>query len=70
LIRERHEVILPTNELPINSVDPDDNYVLQAALFANADFLITGDEKHLVVLKQVAATEIITPRTFRDRFML
>ena len=51
-IRERHIVIFPTNDLPTDSRDPDDNNVLQAALFINADFLITGD-RDLLDLERV-----------------
>lgn len=68
-IRERHTVIVPTNNLPANSGDPDDNNVLQAALFIKANFLITGDEKHLLILERVETTEIISPRTFFDRYI-
>lgn len=50
-IRERHIVVAPTNILLSNSIDPDDNNVLQAALFIEANFLITGDAKHLQILK-------------------
>lgn len=62
-------LVLPTNNLPTNSSDLDDNNVLRAALFTAADFLITGDEKHLLVLERVETTEIISPRTFFDRYV-
>ncbi|WP_460952869.1 putative toxin-antitoxin system toxin component, PIN family [Spirosoma litoris] len=68
-IRERHIVIMPTNDLPVNSSDPDDNHVLRAALFTEAHFLITGDAKHLQILKRVGNTEIISPRTFSDQYI-
>ncbi len=68
-IRERHIVTFPTNGLPRDSPDPDDNYVLQVALFVKANFLITGDEKHLLALKQVGTTEIISPREFYERYI-
>lgn len=31
-------IVYPTNDLPTNSRDPDDNNVLQITLFVNADF--------------------------------
>ena len=68
-IRERHIVILPTNDLPTNSRDPDDNNVLQAALFINADFLITGD-RDLLDLERVNTTEIISPKLFFERYVV
>ncbi|MFD2570155.1 putative toxin-antitoxin system toxin component, PIN family [Spirosoma soli] len=62
-IKADSQVVIPVNQLPTNSPDPDDNYVLQTALSVQANFLITGDEKHLLLLKQVQTTEIIAPRT-------
>lgn len=68
-VKADSRLISPTNSLPANSSDPDDNNVLRAALFIGADFLITGDEKHLLILERVATTEIISPRTFFDRYV-
>lgn len=68
-IRERHTLIFPTNNLPASSSDPDDNNVLRAALFVEANFLITGDEKHLLILERVETTEIISPRAFFERYV-
>lgn len=63
------QLVHPNNDLPTDSVDPDDNYVLQATLFVNAGFLITGDTKHLLPLKQIGNTEIISPTNFYERFI-
>lgn len=68
-IRERHIVASPTNDLPTNSRDPDDNNVLQVALFTNVNFLITGDAKHLLPLKKVGETVIISPRAFYEQYI-
>ncbi|MBO0951864.1 putative toxin-antitoxin system toxin component, PIN family [Fibrella forsythiae] len=68
-IRERHVVVDPTNRLPTDSVDPDDNNVLRAALFINANLLITNDEKHLLPLKRIGNTEIISPRAFYEQYI-
>ncbi|MEZ0487245.1 hypothetical protein [Fibrella aquatica] len=57
------------NQLPTDSVDPDDNNVLRVALFVNANFLITGDEKHLLPLKRIGNTEIISPRAFYEQYI-
>ena len=58
-----------TNDLPTDSPDPDDNNVLRAALFIHAGFLITGDAKHLLPLKRVGNTEVISPRDFYERYI-
>lgn len=62
-------LVHPTNDLPTDSPDPDDNNVLRAALFVKADFLITGDAKHLLPLKQVGSTQIISPREFYEWYI-
>jgi hypothetical protein len=67
-IRERHIVAFPTNDLPTNSRDPDDNNVLQVALFVEADFIITGDQD-LLDLGKVNNTEIVNPKAFFERYM-
>ncbi|MBD2756116.1 putative toxin-antitoxin system toxin component, PIN family [Spirosoma validum] len=67
-IRERHIVVAPTNDLPTDSRDPDDNNVLQVALFIKANFLITGD-RDLLDLEIIDNTEIVSPRIFFERFM-
>jgi putative PIN family toxin of toxin-antitoxin system len=68
-VREKHIVVYPTNDLPTNSADPDDNNVLRVALFINAHFLITGDAQHLLPLKQVGGTTIVSPRDFYSQYI-
>lgn len=68
-IRSDSHLVHPYNDLPTDSVDPDDNYVLQAALFVDASFLITGDTKHLLPLRKIGSTEIISPTNFHERFI-
>ncbi len=41
--------------------DPDDDYILAAALAARADAIVTGD-RDLLVLKQFKGIRILTPR--------
>ena len=69
-IREKHVVLSPTNDLPTDSHDPDDNNVLRAALFIDAHFLITGDAQHLLPLKKVGGTTIISPQDFYNRYVV
>lgn len=67
-VKEDAQLVYPTNELPTLSRDPNDNNVLQVALFVNANFLITEDSD-LLVLEQVANTRIINSKTFFDRYI-
>ncbi|GAB2599751.1 putative toxin-antitoxin system toxin component, PIN family [Spirosoma areae] len=68
-VRADAQIVSPTNDLPTDSRDPDDNNVLQVALFIEANFLITGD-RDLLDLENVSNTKIISPKTFFDRYMV
>jgi len=68
-ICERHIVANPTNKLPTDSRDPDDNNILRVALFVDANFIITGDQD-LLDLQRIANTEIISPKLFFERYMV
>lgn len=54
-------------KLPFPSIDicrdPEDNFILEIALEAKADFIVSGD-KDLLVLKSFRGIPIITPREF------
>jgi putative PIN family toxin of toxin-antitoxin system len=54
-------------ELPqVNAVraDPSDDVYLATALAGAAPFLVTGDRKHLLALKEFAGVRIVTPGEF------
>jgi uncharacterized protein len=42
------------------SIDPDDDEVLATALAARAHLIVSGDRKHLLILKQFAGIPIVT----------
>ncbi|MEE8210920.1 MAG: putative toxin-antitoxin system toxin component, PIN family [Acidiferrobacterales bacterium] len=52
---------LPDVEL---SSDPNDNGVLATAVASEADYLVTGDKRGLLVLERVERTRIVTARQF------
>ena len=62
------KLVFPTNDLPTDSRDPDDNNVLQIALFVKANFIITGD-RDLLDLKEVGGVTIISPSDFHERYI-
>lgn len=45
--------------------DEADNRVLEAAIAAGADFVVTGD-RDLLALEAVEGTRVVSPRTFLD----
>lgn len=52
-----------TEPLKVINSDPADNRVLECAVAASVDFIISGD-KHLLDLKKFGGIEIVTPEDF------
>ena len=46
--------------------DPDDDKFLSAALGGQADYLVTGDTRHLLVLKEWRGIQIVNPARFLE----
>lgn len=67
-VKSDAQLVFPTNDLPTDSRDPDDNNVLQAALFVKADFIITGD-RDLLDLAQIGGVMITNPASFYERYI-
>lgn len=61
----RHQAQL-LDDLPVVelSADPDDNPLLAMAIAGEADYLVSGDKRDVLVLKKVGKTRIITARRF------
>ena len=68
-IRERilrvADVVRPRRELRVIEADPDDDRVLECAIEATADFIVTGD-RHLLKLRNYGKSKILTAREFLD----
>ncbi len=64
-ISARLIVINPTTTIN-DSPDPDDNYLLSLAVDAQADYLITGDKKHLLALSPFRGIPIIRLQNLLD----
>ena len=58
-------IVSPKFELNVIKEDLDDNRILDCALQAKADFIVSGD-KHLLKLRRFQNIKIITPREFLD----
>lgn len=60
-LRELAEVI---SDLPSvdRSRDPGDNFLLSMAEVSDADYLVTGDKRDLLMLERHARTQIVTAR--------
>ena len=62
-LRERAELVDHGGSRRRVSRDPKDDWVLQLAVVAKADYLITGDDD-LLILKSHDGVPIVTPRQF------
>lgn len=62
------ELTYPAISLNIVKDDPSDDRILECAVAAGADFIVTGDEKHLLKLKQFQGIKIIRPAKFLADF--
>lgn len=62
-IKKDSESIITTSHIAL-SKDKKDNKLLTCAKDGEADYLVTGDKKHLLTLKNIGKTRIISPSEF------
>ncbi|OAQ20551.1 putative toxin-antitoxin system toxin component, PIN family [Thermosulfurimonas dismutans] len=68
-IRSFTTVIFPLERVEVIIEDPADNRVLECALEAKAEYVISGDRKHLLPLKEFQGIRIVSPREFLELFV-
>ena len=59
-------LVTPVERVSVVKDDPDDDRILEAALAARADIIVSGD-KHLLNLKTWNGIEILSPVGFLER---
>lgn len=57
-------LVEPTERIQVVTAKDDDNRILECAIEAQADFLVTGDKEHLLPLGSLRDTRIISPSEF------
>ncbi|MDI7261380.1 MAG: putative toxin-antitoxin system toxin component, PIN family [Thermodesulfobacteriota bacterium] len=62
-INRKALIVTPTKRLKILKVDEPDNRVLECAIKAKADFIITGNKRHFP-FEEFKGSKIVTPREF------
>lgn len=67
VLTESALLVFPAERLPGATVDPADEMFLECALAAEADFVVSGDKKHLLPLRMFRDIEIISPADFLRR---
>ena len=63
-LRNQHVEPVPDRPSEVKVRDDDDRWVLESAIRAKADILVTGDKDLLDLSKEVPQLEIISPRGF------
>lgn len=66
-LTESAELVFPTDRATDATGDPDDEMILECALAAEADCIVTGDKKHLLPLREFQNIPIISPVDFLRR---
>ena len=59
--------VFPQTRVDLIKDDPDDNMILECALAADVEYIITGDS-HLLTLKSFEKIKIISPAMFISEF--
>jgi putative PIN family toxin of toxin-antitoxin system len=67
VIRHMATLVEPTERIALVVAKDDDNRLLECAVAARADYLVTGDKEHLLPLRSIGATQIVTPAAFLER---
>ncbi len=57
-------VIKPIKRIARIQTDPSDNRVLECALEAKANYIISGDKRHLLPIKKFRDIPIVSPASF------
>lgn len=60
------DVHTPPPSLDVIAEDPADNRILECAVAAAADVVVTGDSRHLLPLRSFGGIRILSPREFLE----
>jgi len=63
LIVESFSIVKPGRKITVVKDNPDDNKIIEAAVEAKADYIVTGD-KHLLKIGNYHGIKIIKPNEF------
>jgi putative PIN family toxin of toxin-antitoxin system len=67
-LTEAANLFFPTERAGGATSDPGDEKVLECALAAEAEKIVTGDRKHLLPLRKFRGIEIVSPADFLRTF--
>lgn len=62
------KLVLPSQKITLIKKDPSDNRILECALECKADYIISGDKKHLLSLASFKGIPILSATEILKRF--
>lgn len=62
------KIVIIKKQISLIHEKSDDNRILEIAISAKADYLISGDKKHILPLKIIGNTKIVSTSDFLDEF--
>lgn len=66
-VRELSTIVEPEVRVSIIQEKQDDNRILECAIQARAHYLVTGDTKHILPLREYQGISICSPADFLQR---
>jgi putative PIN family toxin of toxin-antitoxin system len=63
-IRELNTLIVTSRYIPLIKNDDTDNRIIECAVEGNAQYIVSGDKRHLLPLKEYKGIKILTPDEF------
>jgi putative PIN family toxin of toxin-antitoxin system len=66
-LAESASLVFPTDRATGVTPDPADEMILECALAAEADYIVSGDKKHLLPLREFHGIPIVSPSDFLRR---
>jgi uncharacterized protein len=67
-IKAKTILIQPKNKVSVIKENDEDNRILECAIEGKAQYLISGDRKHLLPLKEYQGIKILSPAEFLKLF--
>lgn len=64
------EIVESRQKITIIKAKKSDNLILECAVAADAGYLVTGDKKHILPLKKIGKTKIVSAAEFLTHLML
>ena len=68
-LAESATLVFPVERATGTTSDPADEMILECALAAEADYIVTDDKKHLLPLRSFQGTPIVSPSEFLRRLV-